>query len=338
MRSTHSSKIALCAIALIVFGILPNATVAQNSHGKEFHRLFHQADSLFDLGQYTAAGQLCDQALEMKGGQFPDSGYYRHGFYYWTEAGNQERSIFYLEKALLLRWQPQEILESLENDPEYEFLRQHKRFREIMDNNYAKREKYGDIANTLLEIGRKDQTLRQLLSCAREKFADDSLQLNAYYDLMGMQDSFNLIYVASVLDQHGWLAINKIGEPANRALWQVIQHSPLEVQEKYLPLLRESAEKGESRMSSYAFLQDRVLMRRGQRQRYGTQIAKHPVTGKSAVYPVEDPLNIDSIRASVGFEPIKEYAAFFDIEITSPADLDDQRVLEDWQERRKENN
>lgn len=150
-----------------------------------------------------------------------------------------------------------------------------------------------------------------------------------------MQDSFNLIYVASVLDQHGWLAINKIGEPANRALWQVIQHSPLEVQEKYLPLLRESAEKGESRMSSYAFLQDRVLMRRGQRQRYGTQVAKHPVTGKSAVYPVEDPLNIDTIRASVGFEPIKEYAAFFDIEITSPADLDDERVLEDWWERKK---
>lgn len=338
MLSTHSTKIALCAIALIVFGILPNSMVAQNSHGKEFHRLFHQADSLYDLGQYTAAGQLCDQALEMKGGQFPDSGYYRHGFSYWTEAGNLERSIFYLERALLLRWQPQEILESLENDPEYEFLRQHERFREIMDTNYTRREKYSGIADTLHQIKVKDQTLRQLLSCAREKFADDSLQLNAYYDLMEMQDSFNLIYVASVLDAHGWLAINKIGEPANRALWQVIQHSPLEVQEKYLPLLRESAEKGESRMSSYAFLQDRVLMRRGQRQRYGTQITKHPDTGKSAVYPVEDPIHIDSIRASVGFEPIKEYAAFFDIEITSPADLDDQRVLEDWQERRKKNN
>ena len=200
MLSTHSTKIALCAVALIVFGILPNLATAQNSHGKAFHHLFHQADSLSDLGQYAAAGQLCDQALEMKGGQFPDSGFYTYGFSYWTEAGNQERSIFYFEKALLLRWQPQEILESLENDPEYEFLRKHERFREIMDINYARREKYSGIADTLHQIKIKDQTLRQLLSCAREKFADDSLQLNAYYDLMEMQDSFNLIYVASVLD------------------------------------------------------------------------------------------------------------------------------------------
>ncbi len=311
MHSLSLTKTTLFASILILFEIMPSPATAQNSHGKEFHRLFQQADSLFDLAQYAAAGQLCDQALEMKGGQFPDSGFYTDGFSYWTEAGNQERSIFYLEKALLLRWQPQDILETLETAPEYEFLRQHERFREIMDTNYAKRKKYGGIASTLIDIGIKDQTLRQLLSCAQEKFADDSLQLNAYYDLMEMQDSFNLIYVTSVLDKHGWLAINKIGEPANRALWQVIQHSPLEVQEKYLPLLRESAEKVESRMSSYAFLQDRVLMRRGQRQRYGTQIAKHPDTGKSAVYPVEDPINIDSIRASVGFEPIKEYAAFF---------------------------
>jgi hypothetical protein len=56
---------------------------------------------------------------------------------------------------------------------------------------------------------------------------------------------------------------------------------------------------------------------------------------KAAVYPVEDTIHIDTIRASVGFEPIKEYAAFFDIEITSSADLDDERVLEDWWERRK---
>jgi hypothetical protein len=137
---------------------MPSPATAQNSHGKEFHRLFQQADSLFDLAQYAAAGQLCDQALEMKGGQFPDSGFYTDGFSYWTEAGNQERSIFYLERALLLRWQPQDILDALENDPEYEFLRQHERFREIMDTNYSRREKYSGIADTLHQIKVKDQT------------------------------------------------------------------------------------------------------------------------------------------------------------------------------------
>lgn len=328
-------KTTLFTSILILFGIMPSLATAQNSHGKEFHRLFYQADSLSELGQYAAAGQRCDQALEMKGGLFPDSGYYRTSFYYWLDAGNQERAIFYLEKIVRFGWLSEEAMVALRKDEGFELVRSAKGFEELLAIQAAKREKYGTIADKLLDIKNKDQTLRQLLSCAREKFADDSLQMNNYYDLMRYQDSINLIYVAAVLNQYGWLGENKIGERPNKALWQVIQHSSLDVQERYLPLLKESAENGESRMSNFAFLQDRVLMKRGKKQRYGTQITKHPTTGKSAVYPVEDPLNIDSIRASVGFEPIKEYAAFFDIEITSPADLDDQEVLEYWQNQHK---
>ncbi len=95
----------------------------------------------------------------------------------------------------------------------------------------------------------------------------------------------------------------------------VIQHADLATQEKYLPLLQASVEKGESKPSDLALLEDRILMRNNKPQKYGSQVITNNKTGKR-FYEIENPEYVNQRRKSVGLIPIEEYAKLFGIEWT----------------------
>ena len=59
--------------------------------------------------------------------------------------------------------------------------------------------------------------------------------------------------------------------------------------------------------ANIAYLQDRVLMRRGEPQIYGTQFVG--IGGELSVHPIIDPKHVDERRASVGLGPFTEYEA-----------------------------
>ena len=101
------------------------------------------------------------------------------------------------------------------------------------------------------------------------------------------------------------LVISRIGELANSALFLVIQHASVEMQEKYFPMLKESAEKGESKLSDMALMDDRIRMYRKKKQLYGSQTTT--VNGKNYVWPIEDPQNVDERRKSVQLPPLADY-------------------------------
>jgi len=56
-----------------------------------------------------------------------------------------------------------------------------------------------------------------------------------------------------------------------------------------------------------AYLQDRVLMRRGEPQVYGTQFIGS--SGELRVHPIADPDHLDERRAAVGLGPFAAYEA-----------------------------
>lgn len=154
----------------------------------------------------------------------------------------------------------------------------------------------------------KDQTLRLILPECEEKFGKGSGELNFFWTLIHDQDSINEFEVVNIIEEHGWLGINRVGVKANRSLWLVIQHAPIEIQEKYLPLLKESVAIGESEGWYLAFLEDRILMRKGEDQIYGTQSTYNLKTGKFHIYPIRDRENVNEKRESIGLESIEEYA------------------------------
>lgn len=153
----------------------------------------------------------------------------------------------------------------------------------------------------------KDQTLRQVMKCVEEKFGRESEEYSYYWSLIQEQDSLNEKFVIRILDKYGWLSQKQVGYLANQSLWLVIQHAPIETQEKYLDLLKESVDNGGSEGWYLAFLEDRILMRNNKKQKYGSQLIQDKETGAYQLYPVEDPENLNKRRANIGLEPIEDY-------------------------------
>lgn len=104
-----------------------------------------------------------------------------------------------------------------------------------------------------------------------------------------------------VLAVHGWPGHSLVGEDGSRAAWLLVQHGPLDLQEQALPLLAGAVRCGDASPVDLAYLTDRVRMRQGKPQLYGTQYRN------GELYPVEDPGRLDERRAAVGLGPHAGY-------------------------------
>ncbi len=110
-----------------------------------------------------------------------------------------------------------------------------------------------------------------------------------------------------------------MGGKGNQAAFLFIQHSELEMQEKYLPIIQASVNRGESNAYDLALLQDRVLMRQKKKQIYGSQVVFNKTTGAQEFHPIEDEKNVNIRRTKGGLQPLEEYANFFGIEYKLPS-------------------
>lgn len=153
------------------------------------------------------------------------------------------------------------------------------------------------VRSHLLKILERDQMVRK---------GGDSVLFRSYID------STNLLEIESIISTYGWLGKSAVGEKASSTLFYVIQHSNLEKQLKYFPLLQKSVEQGESKPSFMALMHDRILMQQGKKQIYGSQVLLNE-KGEQVFYPIEDEKNVNERRAKMGMQSIEEYGKFFGI-------------------------
>ncbi|PQJ80101.1 DUF6624 domain-containing protein [Polaribacter porphyrae] len=165
-----------------------------------------------------------------------------------------------------------------------------------------------NLKKELHQIKIEDQTLRFLLPDVTKRFGNKSDESKYIWSLIHKQDSICEAKVISILKKHGWLGKSIIGEDANQTLWLVVQHAQLKNQEKYISLLKKSVDKGESKPWHYAFLKDRILMRNGKKQIYGTQAFWDKKLGKMKIYPIKNPKNVNEKRKKLGLGTVEEHA------------------------------
>ncbi|MCA1763113.1 MAG: hypothetical protein LC664_08995, partial [Flavobacteriales bacterium] len=163
------------------------------------------------------------------------------------------------------------------------------------------------LVSILDTIYEEDQKYRQQINEVEAEYGRDSDEMRAHWKLINEKDSINLNRVKNILDERGWLGPEIIGNRGNTTLFLVIQHADLETQEKYLPMMREAVEKGNANSSSLALLEDRVALRKGEKQIYGSQIGRDQETGDYYVLPLADPDNVDQRRAEVGLGALQDY-------------------------------
>jgi hypothetical protein len=171
---------------------------------------------------------------------------------------------------------------------------------------YGQDNKYKDVIDQLVIIDNDDLKYRIQVQELGEKYGLFSKEVDAVWLLMNKTDSINQVKVKTILDKYGWLGISKIGNQCSSTLYRVIQHSDLNTQEKYLPLIREAVKNKEAKPRDLATLEDRVALRQGKKQIYGTQIGQDKKSLKYYVSPLEDPDNVDKRRAQVELEPLSK--------------------------------
>jgi uncharacterized protein DUF6624 len=177
----------------------------------------------------------------------------------------------------------------------------------------------------LSQMGADDQKYRGVIEAEMNKMSSTGTvkASNEFVAAVKSQDEIdarNMDRLEEIIRQYGWPGKGLVGEEASKAAFLILQHSNLTRQEKYLPLLKKAARKGDARPADVAMLEDRVLVRRGKKQVYGTQLRSGPETGgKLVLEPIEDEKHVDKRRASVGLMPLKEYLRHFGIEYKPPS-------------------
>jgi hypothetical protein len=131
-------------------------------------------------------------------------------------------------------------------------------------------------------------------------------------------DSSNLLQLEKIVAQYGWPGISFVGARGNNTAFLVIQHAELTTQLAYFPMIQQSVNDGESNPADLAMLEDRICMRQGKPQKYGSQVVSDPATGGWKFWEIADEAHVNERRAAVGLMPIETYATYFGITYTSP--------------------
>jgi len=169
-----------------------------------------------------------------------------------------------------------------------------------------------ELLPTLDTLYNEDQSFRnryfELITDKASQTVIDSMRT-----IIKQKDSINLVKANKILNQYGWLGPQDVGMNRSQALFLVIQHADLKTQQKYLPMIEKAEREGKILSSNLAILQDRIAMREGRKQVYGSQEFKDKTTGMSYRYPIIDPDKLDERRKSMGLQPMKDYDINWDI-------------------------
>ena len=166
------------------------------------------------------------------------------------------------------------------------------------------------LALELAELDDADQKYRRLLPTIEKQYSKESAEYKENFRLWVLTDSINIVKIDSLLALYGY---DNIIDNNASALFIIIQHADLERQLRFIPLFRESAKLKKFRLVDVAMMEDRINLRLGKKQVYGTQICINRVTDEQFVCPLEDPDLVNLRRSEVGLIPISEYCKHFEI-------------------------
>ncbi|MCU1456505.1 MAG: hypothetical protein JWL73_597 [Actinomycetia bacterium] len=105
-------------------------------------------------------------------------------------------------------------------------------------------------------------------------------------------------------DLEAWPGRRLVGDDGAEAAWFIAQRSDVDLQRRALGYLEVAVDWDDASPAHYAFLVDRIRMREGRAQIYGSQFVRSPDGDGLVPWPVEDLDHVDERRARVGLTPL----------------------------------
>lgn len=157
------------------------------------------------------------------------------------------------------------------------------------------------ISEKLKMIREADQGIRSRV--IKEMATKDPEAMKKVALEMKASDKQNQLFIGSFLDRCGWP--KGLSAEENNTIFLVIDHADTAFMAKYFPILKLQANQGIVAKRDLATLQDRMQLRSGKKQTYGTQTLK---TGNIVtIWPIDDPQNLDERRKEIGLLTMNEY-------------------------------
>ena len=296
-------------ISLLTVLICLTFKTFSQEYSKKYTGLVNKADSLYKAKDYKISAFTYSEAFKANSWTTKTVDRYNAACS-WSMANYADSAFFHLEKLIVKG--TYKNYGHITTDTDLIPLHKDVRWKPLLEKvkqNKGKAEANLDKSLVVIldSVLIEDQKYREQLNVIQKQYGLDSKEVLEQWKVINIKDSTNLIKIREILDTRGWLGEDIIGQEGNRTLFLVIQHSDLKIQEKYLPMMREAVKKGKASGSSLALLEDRVALRQGKKQIYGSQLTRDLGEQFYHIQPLEDPDNVDKRRAEVGLEPLANY-------------------------------
>lgn len=301
---------------ILFFGL--NLCYAQNS--PDYTKLIGRAYALYQSKQYRSSAVAYTSAFKTNKKDVRSYDVYNAACS-WALVNHPDSAFYYL--YMVARKYKYSNLAHIKKDEDLNGLHRDNRWQGLLkkvSNNLLKAESRFNkpLIKQLDTIYTNDQKYRGMIDSIEKKYGLGSKERKQLFEEMKHSDSVNLLKVTSMLKQYGWMGSDVLGERGSETVWLVIQHADLKTQKHYLPMIRKSFKQGKFLGYYLALLEDRIAVREGRKQIYGSQFEQNEKTGKYSLSPVEDEKNVDKRRAAAGLPPIKEDAKLFGIDYKAP--------------------
>jgi hypothetical protein len=306
-------KKTLCVVLSFTFLTI---TYGQ-TYDQSYIDLVKKAESLYAEKQYKASAMEYSNAIHRNKGRGKLSDLYNAACS-WAMANYPDSAFAYLRLCVAMNYVNYEHiskdsdLNSIHTDSRWELLLN--QVKENAKENMAKIEaKYNKpLRQELLEISKNDQEFRKKRNIVIKEQGIDAKAVDSLTKLMLAMDSVNLVRIVAFLNKYGWQSPDQVGRDASTTQFLVIQHADLQTQIKYLPMIRKAVSDGYEFPDNLALLEDRMALRQGKKQLYGTQLILDPETNKYIILPVEDPDNLNKRRKETGMAHLDAYLKMAD--------------------------
>jgi hypothetical protein len=163
----------------------------------------------------------------------------------------------------------------------------------------------------LEDRGRTDQAVREGFGVGGQV---DSGQLAA----MARTDSANARWLGDYVARRGWPTRDQVGKEAVEAAFLIVQHAVHDTafMRAMLPHIEESYRRGDLDGGAAAMLTDRLEVKAGRPQLYGTQLSLKD--GRWVLDSLADSAGVDERRRRLGMPPLAEYLRLVDSVMRGP--------------------
>ena len=307
------------AIMLLIFFLCMFNAKAQNADSS-YKEYVKQAVSLYKSKDYKHAAIDYTKAFSFFGNKaYPDDRY--NAGRCWALAGVPDSAFYHLSH--LIAKSKYKDYGKISNDTNLRSLYLDKRWDSLMkivkSNKYEAEKNLNRPLMQLLDtILINDSKYRFLHDDTLKTYGQNSKQMKALWKIINRYDSIDQVKVCAILDKYGWLGKDVVGDSGNTALFLVVQHADTTIKIKYLPMLKEAVKKGNAESSQLAYIEDRILICRGKKQIYGSQLSFNDSLRVYELWPIEDESNVNKRRAEVGLGKLEDYVKQFGIDYKLP--------------------